>query len=311
MLLSLLSTLALEFAFLYLFILVTGYIVPCWRMYSAYYLHSDAEKEARRIQKRRPTGRDIRREIRQSLLTIFIFSVMGTGLLELYKAGLTSIYWDTFAYPLYYIPISFFLCLVIHDTFFYWTHRFMHWRPVFRYFHAGHHKSVSPSPWAIFAFQPLEAILQFSCIMFIVVFVPLKPIVFLAYLSYDSMINIAGHTGYELVPRWLSQHWMFKGFNNVMHHDNHHTNMRCNFGAFFNVWDRWMGTFVDNDGPTLRDTPPADWEAVHPERADKVSDAAPDSERALPALVTGNFIFRQEFLHTIGREFDPGVDVAK
>ena len=23
--------------------------------------------------------------------------------------------------------------------------------------------------------------------------------------------------------------------------------MRYNYGAFFNVWDRWMGTFLDND----------------------------------------------------------------
>jgi sterol desaturase/sphingolipid hydroxylase (fatty acid hydroxylase superfamily) len=61
------------------------------------------------------------------------------------------------------------------------------------------------------------------------------------------MINIAGHTGFEMVPRWMSHHWMFKGFNNVTHHDNHHTNMRYNYGAFFNVWDRWMGTFLDND----------------------------------------------------------------
>jgi len=85
--------------------------------------------------------------------------------------------------------------------------------------------------------------------MLIVIFVPLKPIVLLAYLSYDSMINIAGHTGYEMIPGWMSRHWMFKGFNNVTHHDNHHTNMRYNFGAFFNVWDRWMGTFKDNDAP--------------------------------------------------------------
>ena len=123
----------------------------------------------------------------------------------------------------------------------------MHWRPVFKYTHAGHHKSVSPTPWAIFAFQPAEAILQFLSLSLIIIFVPMKPVVLFAYLSYDSMINIAGHTGHEVAPAWMSKHWLFKGFNNVTHHDNHHTNMRYNFGAFFNVWDRWMGTFLDND----------------------------------------------------------------
>ncbi len=236
-----------EFTAIFFFILILGYLVPCGHSYYTYFIHTNAEKANRQIQSRRPKQSDIRREIRMSLQAILIFSIMCTALFEMYKAGMTSIYWDTFAYPLYYLPISFFLCLVIHDTLFYWSHRFMHWRPVFRYFHAGHHKSVSPTPWAIFAFQPLEAILQFACLMLIVVFVPLKPIVLLAYLSYDSMINIAGHTGHEVIPRWLSRHWMFKGFNNVTHHDNHHTNMRYNYGAFFNVWDRWMGTFLDND----------------------------------------------------------------
>ena len=235
-----------EFAAIFFFILIFGYLVPCWHSYYVYFVCTDQEKEKRQIQKRRPKRHDIQREVRMSIQSILIFSVMCTGLFEMYKAGLTSIYWNTFAYPLYYIPISFFLCLVIHDTMFYWSHRFMHWRPVFKCFHAGHHKSVSPTPWAIFAFQPLEAILQFSCLMLIVIFVPLKPIVLLAYLSYDSIINIAGHTGHEMIPSWLARHWMFKGFNTVTHHDNHHTHMHSNYGAFFNVWDRWMGTFMDH-----------------------------------------------------------------
>ena len=239
--------LLIEFAVIFLFLLVPGYLIPCWHAYRKYFVNSDDEIAKRQIQERRPNEKGIRREIKMSLQTILIFSVMGTGLYQLYKAGLTGIYWNTFAYPLWYLPLSFLICLVVHDTLFYWTHRLMHWRPIFKYTHAGHHKSVSPTPWAIFAFQPAEAVLQFLCLGLIIVFVPMKPIVLIAYLSYDSMINIAGHTGHEMVPAWVSKHWLFKGLNNVTHHDNHHTNMRCNFGAFFNVWDRWMGTFVDHE----------------------------------------------------------------
>ena len=244
---DLLFWLLIEFAVIFLFFLIPGYLIPCWHAYRKYFINSDDEKESRRIQERRPTKKGIRREIRLSLQTILVFSVMGTGLYQMYKADLTGIYWNTFKYPLYYIPVSFVLCLVVHDTMFYWTHRLMHWRPIFKYTHAGHHKSVSPTPWAIFAFQPAEAVLQFLCLGLIIVFIPMKPIVLAAYLSFDSMINIAGHTGHEVVPSWMSKHWFFKRFNNVTHHDNHHTNMRCNFGAFFNVWDRWMGTFVDHE----------------------------------------------------------------
>lgn len=264
---NLIATLATEFAAIFLFILVFGYLLPCGQSYYAYFVRTDPEKERRRIQERRPTKRGIRREVKLSLQTIAIFSILGTGLFEMYKAGMTSIYRDITLYGLWYLPLSFFLCLVIHDTFFYWTHRFMHWRPVFKYFHAGHHKSVSPSPWAIYAFQPAEAITQFLGIIMIVVFLPLHPLVLLAFLSYDTVVNVAGHTGFEMVPKWISQRRFFKGFNTVTHHDNHHTNMRVNFGAFFNVWDRWMGTFLDDQATTVsedsvRQTPAAESEAT-------------------------------------------------
>jgi Delta7-sterol 5-desaturase len=248
MMTDLLSVIAKEFTLILLFIVILGYLLPCGHSYYLYFVRMDEGKAKRRIQERRPTNESIRREIKMSIQSMLIFAVMGTGLFQMYKAGMTSIYWDTFAYPWYYIPISFILCFVIQDTVFYWTHRFMHWRPVFKYIHSGHHKSVSPSPWAIFAFQPMEAVIQFTTLSLIIIFVPLKPIVLMLYMSYDSMINIAGHTGHEMMPSWMARHWFFKGFNNVTNHDNHHTNMRYNFGAFFNVWDRLMGTFLDS-GP--------------------------------------------------------------
>jgi sterol desaturase/sphingolipid hydroxylase (fatty acid hydroxylase superfamily) len=27
--------------------------------------------------------------------------------------------------------------------------------------------------------------------------------------------------------------------------------MKVNFGAFFNIWDRWMGTFLDEQTPPV------------------------------------------------------------
>jgi len=76
-----------------------------------------------------------------------------------------------------------FLCMVMHDTIFYWSHRFMHWRPVFPYFHRGHHRFVTPMPWAIYAFQPLEAVTQSLGILLIVLFLPLHPLALLLFLG--------------------------------------------------------------------------------------------------------------------------------
>jgi len=239
--------LAAEFVCVFLVILVFGYIMPAGQLYLMYHVFQKPENEPHRIQQRRPTDEQTRREIRFSILSIAIFAVMGTVLFEMWKAGLTSIYTSFSDYPLWYLPVSLFASLFLFDTYFYWLHRFMHWPPVFRYTHLGHHRSVSPTPWAIYSFQPLEAILQFIGIMLLVTFLPMHPLVFWAFLSFDTLVNTAGHTGYELVPERLSSQPVLRHFNTVTHHDSHHTNTRVNFGVFFNTWDRWMGTFSEDD----------------------------------------------------------------
>jgi sterol desaturase/sphingolipid hydroxylase (fatty acid hydroxylase superfamily) len=242
--------LAFQFVCIFLIILVFGYILPAGQLYVRYHVLRKPENEERRIQERRPTRAQTWREIRFSLLSIAIFAVMGTGLFHLWRAGWTAIYTNIREYPLWYLPVSFLLSLFVFDTYFYWLHRFMHWRPVFPYAHREHHRSVSPTPWAIYSFQPLEAILQFLGIMLLVVFLPMHPLILLAFLSVDTFVNAAGHTGYELVPDSLSKLPLLRTFNTVTHHDAHHTNTRVNFGAFFNLWDRWMGTF--SEGATKR-----------------------------------------------------------
>jgi Delta7-sterol 5-desaturase len=229
-----------EFSVLFLFILVFGYLLPVGQFYYRYYLSKKSDP-AKHIQDRWPTHKGIRREVRLSLSSIAIFAAMATVLYEMYLAGMTSIYRPFSQYPIYF-PLSILLCALLHDTYFYWTHRLMHWRPLFKYTHAGHHRSLTPTPWASYAFQPAEAVIQFMGIMLLVIFVPLSPLALFLFLCWDTMMNTAGHTGFEVVPQRVANHWLFHFFNTVTHHDNHHTNMRVNFGSFFNVWDRLMGT---------------------------------------------------------------------
>lgn len=267
--------LLLESAGLFAFILVFGYLLPAGQFYLRYYVCHKPEDAKLRIQERQPAPGQIRREIRLSMITVAIWAAMSTVLVEMYKAGHTATYIHFRDYPLWYLPISFVLCALLHDTYFYWTHRFMHWRPVFKYFHLAHHRSIAPTPWAIYAFDPLEAVTQFIGIMLLVMFLPLHPLVLLAFLSYDTLVNTAGHTGYEMVPKPVSQHWFLKYFNTVTHHDSHHTNTRVNFGSFFNVWDRLMGTFEDRVTPPETASTPAHVSATHPQVRQPVWPAAP------------------------------------
>ncbi|HZZ71425.1 MAG TPA: sterol desaturase family protein [Pirellulales bacterium] len=237
--------LLLEFVGFFAFILVFGYLWPAGYFYYRYHWKTSAAQEPYRIQTTVPARKQICREIRLSLVTILIFAIGSTIVFEMYRAGLTRIYRPLTVGPLWYAPLSFILCVFLNDTYFYWTHRFMHWRPVFKYIHLTHHRSVAPTPWAIFAFSPWEAILQFVGLALLIVFLPLCPLVLILFLAYDTLVNIAGHTGFELVPKWISRAPVLRWFNTVTHHDAHHTNVRVNYGAFLNVWDRWMGTFLD------------------------------------------------------------------
>lgn len=237
--------LALEFAAIFAFLLVFGYLLPAGLLHLITRPPLAETIAAERIQERRPRAKDVRREVMHSLGAIVLFSIYSLLLYQLYKSGGTAIYWDVYDFPLWWIPLCFVLALFIHDTYFYWTHRLMHTPWLYRSFHAGHHRSITPTPWAILSFQPLETIPQFGVFALLIIFIPFHPAVLLAYFIFDGLINAAGHCGFELVPKKLGQNAILKYVNHVSHHDIHHSNFRYNFGQYFNFWDRLIGTFVD------------------------------------------------------------------
>lgn len=234
----------LEFLIALTIVAIPLYLLPV----SVFYFLFDTSKTSiTPIQVKKPTSKDIKREIILSLQSILLFAILSTALLQLVKADYTQMYFEWSAFPVYYHALSFFLCLILHDTYFYWSHRFMHLPGVFKYFHKGHHLSFTPTPWASFAFQPMEVVIQFLTFAIIVFVIPIHPIVFFLYLFYDTLVNTAGHTGVELVPKVISSNRWLKYGNTVTHHDLHHIYFNKNFGAFFNIWDRIMGTFLEED----------------------------------------------------------------
>jgi sterol desaturase/sphingolipid hydroxylase (fatty acid hydroxylase superfamily) len=66
-----------------------------------------------------------------------------------------------------YFFISVAVMLVLHDAYFYWTHRAMHRPRLFKVFHRVHHLSTNPSQWAAFAFHPLEAVVEAGILVII------------------------------------------------------------------------------------------------------------------------------------------------
>jgi sterol desaturase/sphingolipid hydroxylase (fatty acid hydroxylase superfamily) len=196
----------------------------------------------RRVDAAYPERRHLRREFLFSLLTVAVFAVIGVGLTYAAGAGWTSIYVDFALYGWGYWLTSLVAILVLHDAYFYWTHRLMHHRRFFKWFHHVHHRSHNPSPWAAYAFAPPEAVVQGLFLPIATFLLPLHPLAILLFILHQIFRNALGHSGFEVFPaRWQS-HPLLKWINTTSHHHLHHSKGRGNYGLYFLWWDRLMGT---------------------------------------------------------------------
>jgi lathosterol oxidase len=194
----------------------------------------------RKIQERFPKPEDYKREIGYSFGTFVIFGFTGV-LIHLIKDS-TLIYRNFDDYPMWWFFLSIPAALVIHDAYFYWTHRIMHHPSLFKTMHLVHHKSTNPTPWASFAFHPLESVVESSIIIVLVFAIPMHPLAILSFLLIMTAENVMGHLGYEFYPRWLTQSFVGKWLNTSTNHNMHHRYFEGNYGLYFRWWDVWMGT---------------------------------------------------------------------
>jgi Delta7-sterol 5-desaturase len=194
------------------------------------------------IQKVFPRNKDLIREFCYSMSTVVVFSLIGFCIYLAISAGYTNIYNDVSKYGLLYLFISFPLTVVFHDFYFYWTHRFMHLKRVYKYVHRVHHESTNPSPWAAYAFHPWEAVIQALVFPIMLFTVPLHPIVITLFLLHMIIRNVIGHLGFEIFPKgWTKNKWL-EWTTAVTHHNLHHEKFTTNYGLYFSWWDRWMKT---------------------------------------------------------------------
>lgn len=176
-----------------------------------------------------------------SVMSSAVFALAGALMIRLWQAGMTKIYLSFHAYPIWYLPLSLIIYLVIHDTYFYWTHRWQH-RNYFQIIHFAHHESRDPTAWTSFAFHPLEALIQALILPLLIMVIPINVMVLGLFLLIMSFFGVTNHLGYEIYPHWFEKRL---GLITATHHQHHHKNMSKNFGLYFTWWD----TFLKTEGP--------------------------------------------------------------
>jgi len=230
-----------RFPVLFLVILLR-YLIIAAAAFFVFYQIKRRTWRYRKIQVRFPLANDYKREISYSLLTALIFALIGYGLFMTPIRPFTQLYTNLDEYGIAYFFISIIIILLLHDTYFYWTHRLMHHPRVFKFFHRVHHQSTNPSPWAAFAFHPLEAIVEAGIVVVIAFIMPVHPLAIALFLLIMMLYNVYGHLGYELYPKGFSTSKLGRWLNTSVNHNQHHQFFQGNYGLYFLWWDRWMGT---------------------------------------------------------------------
>jgi len=188
-----------------------------------------------------PNVEHMKFEIKQSLKTISVFSLGAMIITYFTYHGKTLVYFNIADRGMGYLFLSFLMMIVVHDTYFYFTHRAMHHPKLFRFFHQTHHLSVSPDPWTSYSFAIPEALVQQGIMWIIAFFIPAHPIAVMMFATYSFFMNVWGHLAYELYPKNFIKKFG-KILTSTTHHHLHHKNFRGNYGLYFIFWDRILGT---------------------------------------------------------------------
>jgi Delta7-sterol 5-desaturase len=190
-----------------------------------------------------PEGKDYRRELFYSILSIMIFSLPPVVMLLNDSIRPYTLYYsDINQHSSVYFYSAFLIMIVLHDTYFYWMHRLMHHKKLFKIFHKVHHLSTNPTPLAAYAFHPLEAIVESGIFVLLLLIMPLNDYHLIVFFISSLAYNVYGHLGYELFPKGFNKHWFGRWMNTSVNHNLHHQFSKGNYGLYFVFWDRLMGT---------------------------------------------------------------------
>ncbi len=165
------------------------YFLLAGTAYWVFYGRKSAALQKLRIQAIYPTKKSIRREIRWSLLTMLVVSILTQLTVIMVQQGWSRMYYRIASHGWIYFVASIVAGILLNDTWFYWTHRFMHLKKVFPYVHRIHHLSKAPTPWAIYSFSPAEAFLNFLIFPLLVFVIPMHPYAIATVILYNLVLN--------------------------------------------------------------------------------------------------------------------------
>lgn len=178
----------------------------------------------------------LKMEVRQAMEAMPVMSALTTPFFVGEVRGYTKLYDSPSEapFPLYNL-IQFPLFMAFTDFCIYWIHRGLHHPLVYRRFHKPHHKWIVPTPYASYAFHPVDGWSQSVPYHLFPFLFPLQKASYLGLFVFVTIWTVLIHDG-EYATR-------SPVINGSACHTLHHLYFNYNYGQFFTLWDRIGGSY--------------------------------------------------------------------
>ncbi|KAJ7477034.1 fatty acid hydroxylase [Mycena galericulata] len=165
-----------------------------------------------------------------TLLTLPWFLAEARGYSRLYDRVDTHGYFYLFASPVFF--------LLFTDYCIYWLHRGLHHPLVYKHLHKPHHKWIVPTPFASYAFHPVDGYLQSLPYHLFVFLFPLHRMLYLGMFVFVNLWSIFIHDS-----DMITGHPLETIINGPAHHTLHHLYYTVNYGQYFTWADRASNSY--------------------------------------------------------------------
>jgi len=156
---------------------------------------------------------------------------------------------------------------------FYFAHRFIHIKALYKYVHSLHHRNTDIEPFAGLCMHPIEHLYYYSCVgPSLLVFA--TPFAFMWNGVHLLISPAASHSGWE------------DHFQADQYHYLHHRFFECNYGTSGTPFDKMFGTFRDK----LKETGPSTYRGGSEEKVDTKTASAHDAKASLTTPPDAGFV---------------------
>ncbi|HEX8546300.1 MAG TPA: sterol desaturase family protein [Cytophagaceae bacterium] len=222
-------------------VVVFRYFLIAGLFHIVFYLYPSRWKN-RKISAKNHNTSQLRKEISWSIITSLIFAVVGALVVVAWQNGWTRIYIEIQPIGWLWFLGSLMVYMIIHETYYYWVHRWMHHPKIFRHIHKVHHDSKITSPWTAFSFHPIEGFIEAIILPMMLFLIPINYYALIIYLTIMTFSSVVNHLDIEVYPKEFNKHWLGRWLIGASHHSLHHSQFKFNYGLYFTFWDKLTDT---------------------------------------------------------------------